>query len=171
MRSLVSCEGFRAGRLAWSVGVLVTYAALSGCADHQAEQKKGGQQLISTELAQIRARHNEELTTLRERELPQLRGTVEQAMHRSRELENKQEDLKHRIWELEQEVKKLRQIASQQQEVSTLKEAASPLSRSIQERLEVQEDLINSLMNQLTEQSKRLRTIEKIEKIDKVTNR
>jgi len=171
MRPLASREGLRAGRLIWAVGMTMAVMGLSGCTDHQAEQKKGGQQLISNELAQIRARHTEELNTLRERELPQLRGTVEQAMHRSRELENKQEDLKHRIWELEQEVKKLRQIASQQQEVSTLKEAASPLSRSIQERLEVQEDLINSLMNQLTEQSKRLRTIEKIEKIDKVNNR
>ncbi len=169
MRSLASCEGVGVAKLVWAVGLTMTIVGLTGCAEQQAEQKKGGQ-LISNELAQIRARHNEEWSSLREKELPQLRGTVEQAMHRSRELENKQEDLKHRIWELEQEVKKLRQLASQN-EVSTLKEAASPLSRSIQERLEVQEDLINSLMNQLTEQSKRLRTIEKIEKIDKINNR
>lgn len=170
MRPLASCEGVRVAKLVWALGLTMTMAGLSGCADQQAEQKKGGQ-LISNELAQIRARHSEELTSLREKELPQLRGTVEQAMHRSRELENKQEDLKHRIWELEQEVKRLRQQQASQAEVSTLKEAASPLSRSIQERLEVQEDLINSLMNQLTEQSKRLRTIEKIEKIDKINNR
>lgn len=169
MRPLASCERLGVAKLVWAIGLTMTIAGLSGCADQQAEQKKGGL-LIGDELAQIRARHSEELSSLREKELPQLRGTVEQAMHRSRELENKQEDLKHRIWELEQEVKKLRQLASQN-EVSTLKEAASPLSRSIQERLEVQEDLINSLMNQLTEQSKRLRTIEKIEKIDKINNR
>ncbi len=170
MRSPVSCEGVRVAQLVWAVGLTMIMVGLSGCAEQQAEQKKGGQ-LINNELAQIRARHNEEWSSLREKELPQLRGTVEQAMHRSRELENKQEDLKHRIWELEQEVKRLRQQQASQAEVSTLKEAASPLSRSIQERLEVQEDLINSLMNQLTEQSKRLRTIEKIEKIDKINNR
>ncbi|MGQ0810851.1 MAG: tol-pal system protein YbgF [Nitrospiraceae bacterium] len=78
---------------------LAISAALSGCVAQQADlkqaekdfQKKSKQ--ITDDLAQTRARQSEEITTLRDRELPGLRGEIERATHHSKELERRQDDL------------------------------------------------------------------------------
>jgi tol-pal system protein YbgF len=90
---------------------------LTGCIAQQADLKqteKALQQRIkqtSDESAQIRARQSQEISVLREQELPQLRGELERALHQAQELQAKQEDLKQRSAQLEQQTKRLEQLA------------------------------------------------------------
>lgn len=104
---------------------LVMVSGLSGCMAQQADLKqteKTLQQRIkqsNEELAQTRARQSQEISALREHELPQLRGELERAMHQAQELQAKQEDLRHRSAVLEQQTKaielqtkKLEQLAA-----------------------------------------------------------
>lgn len=104
---------------------LIMVLSLSGCVAQQADLKqteKTLQQRIkqsSDELAQTRARQSQEISALREQELPQLRGELERALHQAQELQAKQEDLRHRSAALEhqtktieQQTKKLEQLAA-----------------------------------------------------------
>jgi tol-pal system protein YbgF len=65
----------------------------------------------SDESAQTRARQSQEISTLREQELPQLQGKLDLVSHQAQELQGKQEDLKQRSAVLEQQTKKLEQLA------------------------------------------------------------
>lgn len=111
------------------VAVVALTALLSGCVAQQADLKqteKTLQQRIkqsSDELAQARARQSQEISTLREQELPQLRGDLERALHQAQELQAKQEDLKHRSAQLEQQTKKLEQLAAKMEADSTTRYA------------------------------------------------
>jgi tol-pal system protein YbgF len=96
----------------------VACALLStGCIAQQADLKqteKNLQQRIkqtSDESAQTRARQSQEISTLREQELPQLQGKLDLVSHQAQELQGKQEDLKQRSAALEQQTKKLEQLA------------------------------------------------------------
>ena len=98
--------------------ICVIYALLStGCIAQQADLKqteKSLQQRIkqsSDESAQTRARQSQEISVLREQELPQLRGELERALHQAQELQAKQEDLKQRSAQLEQQTRRLEQLA------------------------------------------------------------
>jgi tol-pal system protein YbgF len=98
--------------------VCAVIALLStGCIAQQADLKqteKNLQQRIkqtSDESAQTRARQSQEISVLREQELPQLRGELERALHQAQELQAKQEDLKQRSAQLEQQTKRLEQLA------------------------------------------------------------
>jgi tol-pal system protein YbgF len=89
----------------------------TGCIAQQADLKqteKNLQQRIkqsSDESAQTRARQSQEISVLREQELPQLRGELERALHQAQELQGKQEDLKQRASQIEEQTKKLEQVA------------------------------------------------------------
>jgi tol-pal system protein YbgF len=67
---------------------------------------------FKNQLSQTSARQNQEISTLREQELPQLRGELEKAMHLAKDLQGRQEDFKHRSALLEQQTKKLEQLAT-----------------------------------------------------------
>ncbi len=84
---------------------------LPGCVAQQSDLKKAEKDL-QQQLSQTRARQSQELSTLREQELPQLRGELEKALNQARELQGKQEDFKHRSAQLEQQTKKLEQLAA-----------------------------------------------------------
>jgi len=96
-------------------GVLLSIAVggliLPGCVAQQFDLKKAEKDL-QQQLSQTRARQSQELSTLREQELPQLRGELEKALNQARELQGKQEDFKHRSAQLEQQTKKLEQLAA-----------------------------------------------------------
>jgi tol-pal system protein YbgF len=100
------------------VVIAALMALLSGCVAQQADLKqteKVLQQRIkqsADELAQTRAKQSQEISSLREQELPQLRGELEKALHQAQELQAKQEDLKHRSAQLEAQTKKLEQLAA-----------------------------------------------------------
>ena len=96
---------------------MITGLLSAGCVAQQADLKqteKNLQQRIkqsSDESAQTRARQSQEISVLREQELPQLRGELERALHQAQELQAKQEDLKLRSAQLEQQTKRLEQLA------------------------------------------------------------
>ncbi len=96
-------------------GMLLSLAVgglfLPGCVAQQSDLKKAEKDL-QQQLSQTRARQSQEISTLREHELPQLRGELEKALHQARELQSKQEDFKHRSSQLEQQTKKLEQLAA-----------------------------------------------------------
>jgi chromosome segregation ATPase len=113
---------------AWAAvcAVCAVCALLStGCIAQQADLKqteKSLQQRIkqsSDESAQTRARQGQEISVLREQELPQLRGELERALHQAQELQAKQEDLKQRSMQLELQTKRLELLASKLEADST----------------------------------------------------
>lgn len=102
---------------AWTTICVICALLSTGCIAQQADLKqteKNLQQRIkqsSDESAQTRARQSQEISVLREQELPQLRGELERALHQAQELQGKQEDLKQRSAQLEQQTKRLEQLA------------------------------------------------------------
>jgi tol-pal system protein YbgF len=123
--------------MAFVLVIMLTF--LSGCVAQQADLKqaeKTFQQRIkqsNDELAQTRARQSQEISTLREQELPQLRGDLERALHQAQELQAKQEDLKHRAAQVEQQTKKLEQVAAKMEADSVTRSA------SVQRSLDAQD--------------------------------
>ncbi len=101
----------------WTTICVICALLLPGCMAQQADLKqteKTLQQRIkqtSDESAQTRARQSQEISTLREQELPQLQGKLDLVAHQAQELQGKQEDLKQRSAVLEQQTKKLEQSA------------------------------------------------------------
>ncbi|MCX5728866.1 MAG: hypothetical protein NTZ28_08520, partial [Nitrospirae bacterium] len=101
----------------WTTFCVICALLSTGCIAQQADLKqteKNLQQRIkqsSDESAQTRARQSQEISVLREQELPQLRGELERALHQAQELQGKQEDLKQRASQIEQQTKKLEQLA------------------------------------------------------------
>ena len=97
---------------------LLLAGLMAGCVAQQADLKqteKSLQQKIkqsNEELAQTRARQGQEISTLRDQELPQLRGELDRALHQAQELQNKQDDLKQRSAALEQQTKKLEHLSA-----------------------------------------------------------
>ena len=81
------------------LGIAVGGLMLPGCVAQQSDLKKAEKDL-QQQLSQTRARQSQELSTLREQELPQLRGELEKALNQARELQGKQEDFKHRSAQL-----------------------------------------------------------------------
>jgi tol-pal system protein YbgF len=102
---------------------------LSGCVAQQADLKqteKNLQQRIkqsNEELAQTRARQSQEISTLREQELPQLRGELERAQHQAQEIQKAQDDLRQRSAVIEQQTKKLEQLSGKLDAESTTRYA------------------------------------------------
>jgi tol-pal system protein YbgF len=76
---------------------------LSGCVAQQADLKQVDRDLqkrikqSTEELAQTRARYNQEIVALKEQELPALRGELDRALHRAQTLESRQEDIQAKI--------------------------------------------------------------------------
>jgi len=110
---------------AWATIGVICIVLLTGCVAQQADLKQTEkilQQRIkqtSDESAQTRARQSQEISVLREQELPQLRGELERALHQAQELQGKQEDLKQRAAQLEQQTKRLEQLAGKLETDST----------------------------------------------------
>lgn len=104
-------------RCAVAVIIAVLFTFLSGCAQ-QADllhtektlQKRIRQQ--DDQFSQARAQQGQEISALRDQELPQLRGDLEKALHQTQDLRAKQEDLFHRTAQLEQQTKKLEQLVA-----------------------------------------------------------
>src|SRR5512134_3739041 len=85
------------------LGVLALVASglalLSGCVAQQADLKQTERELQrrikqqTEEQAQTRARQNQEIVSLREQDIPSLRGDVDKAIHRTQSLEARLDDL------------------------------------------------------------------------------
>jgi len=94
------------------------FGVLSGCVVQHEDLKnteKNLQQRIKQQddqFSQSRARQSQEISSLREQDLPQLRGELERTTHQLQDLRTKHEDLQHRSAQLEQQVKKLEQLTA-----------------------------------------------------------
>jgi tol-pal system protein YbgF len=112
-----------------AVIIVVMFAFLSGCVAQQADLKQTErvlQQRIKQQddqFSQTRARQGQEISSLRDQELPQLRGELEKALYQSQELRTKQEDLLHRTAQLEQQTRKLEQLTAKLDADSTTRYA------------------------------------------------
>lgn len=83
---------------------LICISLMSACAAQQADLKQT-EKVLQQQLSQTRARQSQEISTLREYELPQLRGELEKALHTSQELQVKQDELALRLEQLEKQNK------------------------------------------------------------------
>ncbi|MEY4705302.1 MAG: hypothetical protein RL042_1507 [Nitrospirota bacterium] len=91
----------------WTSLCVVCAMSIAGCLAQQSDLKR-----TESNFQQRSARQSLEISTLREQELPQLRGELERALHQAQELQGKQEDLKQRAGQIEQQTKKLEQVAA-----------------------------------------------------------
>jgi len=93
--------------------VIVVFALMYGCVAQEADLRKTEKVLQlrikqqDDQLSQARARQSVELAALREQDLPRLRGELEKALFQAQDLQTKQEDVRHQLALLEQQVKKL----------------------------------------------------------------
>ncbi|MDK2743487.1 MAG: hypothetical protein NDI90_11275 [Nitrospira sp. BO4] len=81
---------------------LIHIIILCGCVAQQSDLKQT-EKVLQQELSQTRARQGQEITTLREYELPQLRGEVEKVLHQTQELQARHEEIALRLDSLEKQ--------------------------------------------------------------------
>ena len=100
---VTAISGGRVRHLGIALGLMWGSSLLSGCVAQQADLKQVDRDLqkrikqSTEELAQTRARQNQEIVSLKEQELPALRGELDRAMHRAQALESRQEDLQAKM--------------------------------------------------------------------------
>jgi tol-pal system protein YbgF len=137
-------------RCAVAVVIVVLFAFLSGCIAQQADLKqteKNLQQRMKqqdNQSSQARARQSQDISTIREQELPQLRGELEKAVHQAKNLQANQEDLKHRSAQLEQQTKKLEQL------VTKLETDASTRHLWVQKSLDTQDAKVAARLDEIS---------------------
>ncbi|SPP65825.1 putative Tol-Pal system protein YbgF (Modular protein) [Nitrospira lenta] len=137
-------------RCAVAVVLVMLFTLLSGCVAQQADLKQTERTLQQKlkqqddQFSQTRARQSQEISTLREQDLPQLRGELEKARHQAEDLQSKQEDLKHRSAQLEQQTKKLEQLAAK------LEADTNTRYVWLQKSLETQDAKVNARLDELS---------------------
>ncbi len=109
--------------------LLSTGFLMNGCVAQQADLKQTERNLqqrikqSNEEFLQTRARQSQEITALREQELPQLRDQLDRAQHQAQEIQKAQDDMRQRSAVLEQQTRKLEQLASKMDTESTTRYA------------------------------------------------
>jgi chromosome segregation ATPase len=147
-------------RSIWISGLSALFLVMVGCMAQQADLKKT-EQTLQTRIAQ----QKQELAVLREQELPQLRGELERALQQARELQARQDDLKHRSLQLEQQTKKLEQLAGtlemNKRGTELPPQVRGEDEKHLLERLDSIDELISSLLVQVEELKRRVQALEK----------
>ena len=93
--------------------IIVLFLVLTGCVAQEADLRQTEKDLQhsikkqNAQLSQARAKQSMEISTLRDQDLPRLRGDVERAVNQAQDLQAKQDDLKFRLTSLEQHAKKM----------------------------------------------------------------
>jgi tol-pal system protein YbgF len=158
-----------------------------GCVAQQADLKqteKTLQQRIkqsSDESAQTRARQSQEISALREEELPKMQGKLDLVSHQAQELQGEQEDLKQRSTKLEQrsvqieqQTKKLEQLTGKIEADSSARYAWAQKSLDTQDLKSKEErDRFRTEMNsRLDDLNKQMETLRKelIEAVQKTNS-
>jgi tol-pal system protein YbgF len=164
----------------WKTFCVICALLSTGCIAQQADLKQTEKNLqlrikqSSDESAQTRARQSQEISVLREQELPQLRGELERALHQAQELQGKQEDLKQRATQIEQQTKKVEQLAGKIETESSTRYAWVQKSLDTQD-LKSKEDRdrfrmeMNSRLDDINKQMETLRK-ELIEAVQKTNS-
>ncbi|ULA64800.1 MAG: Tol-pal system protein YbgF [Nitrospira sp.] len=133
-----------------AVVLVMLFTLLSGCVAQQADLKQTERTLNQRlkqqddQFSQTRARQSQEISNLREQDLPQLRGELEKARHQAEELQSKQEDLKHRSAQLELQTRKLEQLAAK------LETDTNTRYVWLQKSLETQDTKVNTRLDELS---------------------
>lgn len=89
------------------------FLLLTGCVAQEADLRQTEKELQQSikkqndQLSQSRAKQSLEISSLRDSELPRLRGELERAVYQAQDLQTKYEDFTHRLAQLEQHVKKM----------------------------------------------------------------
>ena len=122
-------------------------ALLSGCVAQQADLKKAEQRIKQQDeqFSQARARQSQEISSLRDQELPQLRGELEKAQHQAQELQAQQENIKYQAAKLEQQTKKLEQVAAK------LEADTATWYQWLQKSLDTQDAKVNARFDKMAE--------------------
>ncbi len=164
----------------WTTFCLICALLSTGCIAQQADLKETEKNLqlrikqSSDELAQTRARQSQEISVLREQELPQLRGELERALHQAQELQGKQEDLKQRATQIEQQTKKVEQLAGKIETESSTRYAWVQKSLDNQElkSKEDRERFRTEMNSRLDDVNKQMETVRKelIEAVQKTNS-
>jgi tol-pal system protein YbgF len=164
----------------WTTCCLICALLSTGCIAQQADLKETEKNLqlrikqSSDELAQTRARQSQEISVLREQELPQLRGELERALHQAQELQGKQEDLKQRATQIEQQTKKVEQLAGKIETESSTRYAWVQKSLDNQElkSKEDRERFRTEMNSRLDDVNKQMETVRKelIEAVQKTNS-
>ena len=129
----------------------IAFLSLQGCVVAQPADLKYTERSLQQkikqqddQLSQTRARQSQEISNLRDQDLPQLRGELEKTRHQAEELQSRQEDLKHRAAQLEQLAKRLER-----------------LDGSLVERLDSLDVVNGKILLRIEELEKRLPVLEK----------
>lgn len=130
--------------------VVAAFTLLSGCVAQQADLKQTEKVLQhrikqqDDQFSQTRARQSQEISTLRDQELPQLRGELEKALYLTQDLQAKQEDIKHRLAQAEQQTKKVEQLAAKMDADNTTRHAW------VQKSLDTQDAKVAAKLDELS---------------------
>lgn len=145
-------------RCAVAVILVMLFTVLSGCVAQQADLKqteRALQQKIKQQddqLSQTRARQSQEISTLRDQELPQIHGELEKVRHEAQELQAKQEDMKHRSAQLEQQTRQIElQTKKLEQVAAKLESDTNTRYVWLQKSLDTQDAKVNDRLNRLSE--------------------
>ena len=126
---------------------------LSGCVAGEADLRKADKDL-QQQLAQTRARQSQEISTLREQELPLLRGEIEKVLSQVQALRVGQDLLHQRTLQLEQQTKAPDQPTAQ---VDSKGSAHDQINQNgLVERFDSLDVVIGKILLRLGELEKRL---------------
>ena len=131
------------------LGIAMIGIVLPSCAQ-QSDLKKTEKD-FKNQLSQTSAKQSHELSTLREQELPRLRGELEQALHLAKDLQARQDDLNHRSAQSEQQTKKLEQLAAK------LETDSSTRYLWVQKSFETQDAKVSARLNDISKAMEALR--------------
>ena len=132
------------------LGALMMGLILPGCMAQQSDLKRTEKD-FKNQLSQTSAKQSHELSTLREQELPQLRGELEKALYLAKDLQARQDDLKHRSAQSEQQTKKLEQLATK------LETDSSTRYLWVQKSFETQDAKVSARLDEISKAMEALR--------------
>lgn len=132
------------------LGVVMIGLILPGCVAQQSDLKRTEKD-FKNQLSQTSAKQSHELSTLREQELPQLRGELEKALHLAKDLQARQDDFKHRSAQLEQQTKKVEQLATK------LETDSSTRYLWVQKSFETQDAKVSARLDEMSKAMEALR--------------
>lgn len=140
--------------------LLLVFLNMYGCASRQGDFKQPDRELLrlikqqTEEQAQTRARQNQEIVSLREQDIPSLRGDIDKAIHRTQSLEARQDQL---MAKLQQLLASTSPSNTNRPQANSSQVTNSAGMEKCEAKLDQHDELISSLLVQVQELSKVVR--------------
>ena len=152
-----TCSGLGRGGAIFLILALLSF---SGCVASQINSESHVKP-SEDQFAQTRAYRSSEMSSSRDEEWSRVKGKLQQVLRQMQKLQAKHEDLTLRSAQLERHVKRLEQRSSHTARLGD--ESTIPVSKNIDIRRDsqVEVELIRSIVDQITDLSKRVQTLEK----------